>query len=102
MAQAPATLNTYVSTCFAAQGGDEATAVVTIEIFDASVSTENAVASFVVTQPTATDEGGWPSVSKQSTNNGYSFSSPICNQAAFQGGVKDGYPGAVQITLYHS
>ncbi|QHN03249.1 ricin-type beta-trefoil lectin domain protein [Granulicella sp. WH15] len=100
--QAPGTISPYMSSSFAANADGTLNPTLNFEIFDPNISTETAVASFTAVQPLAGSTGGWPTVSNQSTNNGYSFSNPICNQAAIQGIFKDGYPGAVQISLYRS
>jgi hypothetical protein len=96
------TVYPYESISLAAQMNNESGLPINVDfqIFDPNISTESAVGSFTATQQQPGLEGGWPTVSGQSSNNGYGFSPPICNQGAIQASLKDGYPGAVQLGFY--
>ncbi|HEX8154091.1 MAG TPA: hypothetical protein VF698_13240, partial [Thermoanaerobaculia bacterium] len=70
-----------------------------ITITDASSGATVATLQLSVSQPLGGFEGLWPVVSG-SASPGYALSPPICNQAAVQGGLKDGYPGAAQVSIF--
>jgi hypothetical protein len=67
-----------------------------IDIFDPSISSESAVASFVAHQHNSVAEGADCWVDTQSQNSGYALGAPVCNNGSYI----ESCCGAIQVTVF--
>jgi hypothetical protein len=93
------TLYPYASLTLAANADEGCNVLeVAFNIYDPEVSTENAIASFTATQMGPGLSATTPTVSGQTTNNGYVFSTPLCNHGS--AAMRHEFAGSVQIGVY--